>query len=256
VSFTGSVVTGKKIMVAAAESNLKKVTLELGGKSPCVVFDDVDVDHAVRVCDAGLFMHQGQVCTAGSRVFVHEKIYDSFVNKMKALNANKEVGDPRNGNTKVGPVVDSIQMKRVLEFIESGKKENAKLECGGERYNRKGYYIQPTIFTNVTENMQIYTQEIFGPVMVILKFKDMKEVIEKANQTVYGLAAAVLTRDIRNALTVAKGIRAGTVWINCYGNMDQRVPFGGYKQSGIGRESGKYALKEYTDVKTVYVSML
>jgi len=255
VAFTGEYTTGQIVMEAAAKSNLKRVSLELGGKSPNVVFADADLDAAVEGAYFGLFFNQGQCCCAGSRLFVEEKVHDQFVEKVLKKARSQKVGDPFDPETTQGPQVSQEQFNRVMGFIESGKKEGAKLLIGGNRCGSKGYFIEPTVFDNVTDNMKIAKEEIFGPVMNILKFKDVNEVIQRGNQTCFGLAAAVWTRDIAKAHRLANGLRAGTVWINCYDVFDAAAPFGGFKMSGFGRELGEYALELYTEVKTVYVNL-
>ncbi|HET6574616.1 MAG TPA: aldehyde dehydrogenase family protein [Fimbriiglobus sp.] len=255
LAFTGETSTGKLVMTAAAQSNLKRVSLELGGKSPNVVFADADLDAAVEGAYVGLFFNQGQCCVAGSRLFVEEKVYDRFVEKMVAKTRGRKVGDPFDPATEQGPQVSQEQFDRVMGYIDAGKKEGAKLLIGGERAGSKGYFVQPTVFTDVKDEMKIAREEIFGPVMSILKFRDADEVIERGNRTFYGLAAAVWTKDIQKALRLANGLRAGTVWVNCYDIFDAAAPFGGYKMSGIGRELGEYALQMYTEVKTVTVAL-
>ena len=251
VAFTGSTEVGHLIMEAAAKSNLKPVTLELGGKSPNIIFADVDLDAAVEGAHMGLFSNQGQSCCAGSRVFVEETIYDQFVERSIARASKRIVGDPFDPRTELGPLVDQTQFDKVMGYVESGRNERATLACGGNRIGNRGYFIQPTVFADVQDDMQIAREEIFGPVMSIISFKSLDEVISRANRTKYGLAAAVWTRDIKKALAVANGVRAGTVWVNCYNVMDTRAPFGGFKQSGIGRELGEYGLQQYTQVKSV-----
>jgi aldehyde dehydrogenase (NAD+) len=255
VAFTGEYLTGQLIMEAAAKSNLKRVTLELGGKSPNVVFADADLDAAVEGAYFGLFFNQGQCCCAGSRLFVEEKIHDQFVDRMLKKAKTRRVGDPFDPATEQGPQVSQEQYDRVMGYIEAGKKEGAKLLCGGKRVGDKGFFIEPTVFDDVQDEMKIAREEIFGPVMNILKFKNVDEVIRRGNNTFYGLAAAVWTRDIAKAHRLASALRAGTVWINCYDVFDPAAPFGGYKMSGQGRELGEYALEAYTEVKTVYVSL-
>jgi len=255
VAFTGSTEVGQLIMEAAAKSNLKRITLELGGKSPNIVFADTDLDEAVEGAHFGLFFNNGQCCCAGSRVFVEEKIYDQFVEKSGARARRRTVGDPFDPKTEQGPQVDQIQFDKVMGYIESGRHEGAKLVCGGDRVGDRGYFIEPTVFSDVQDDMKIAREEIFGPVMSIIPFKSADEVVERANRTNYGLAAAVWTRDIKKAHAIANSVRAGTVWVNCYNVLDTRAPFGGFKQSGIGRELGEYGLQQYTEIKTVTVKL-
>ncbi|XP_021365246.1 aldehyde dehydrogenase, mitochondrial-like isoform X2 [Mizuhopecten yessoensis] len=251
VAFTGSTEVGKLVMQAAGCSNLKRVSLELGGKSPLVIFADSDIDAAVYWAHAGIMNNHGQNCCAGSRTFVEESIYDEFVQKSKQMAEFRMVGDPFEDATQQGPQVDEEQFKKILSYVEAGKAEGAKLEFGGERHGDKGYFIKPAVFSNVTNEMKIAREEIFGPVQTIIKFKDLDEAIEKANSTKYGLAAGVITKDINKAMMFAQNVDAGSVWINCYDMITPQTPFGGFKQSGQGRELGEYALKEYTEVKTV-----
>jgi aldehyde dehydrogenase (NAD+) len=255
VAFTGSTEVGHLIMEAAARSNLKPVTLELGGKSPNIIFEDVDLDEAVEGAHLGLFSNQGQSCCAGSRVFVEDTIYDRFVEKSVARARKRVVGDPFDPNTELGPLVDQMQLEKVMGYIDSGRAERATLSCGGDRIGDRGYFVQPTVFADVQDDMKIANEEIFGPVMSIIPFRSLEEVITRANRTKYGLAGAVWTRDMKKALAVANGVRAGTVWVNCYNVLDTRAPFGGFKQSGIGRELGEYGLQQYTQVKTVIAKL-
>jgi aldehyde dehydrogenase (NAD+) len=255
VAFTGSTEVGHLIMRAAADSNLKRVTLELGGKSPNIIFADAEMDKAVEGSHQALFFNQGQCCCAGSRTFVEEKCYDEFVSKSVERAKKRKVGNPFDKNTEQGPQVDQEQFNKVMGYIDVGKKENAKLMTGGNRVGEKGYFIEPTVFADVQDNMTIAREEIFGPVMSILKFKDLNEVVDRANKSLYGLAAAVWTKDITKAHAIADGVRAGTVWVNCYDVFDAAAPFGGFKQSGIGRELGEYGLANYTEVKTVTVKL-
>ena len=255
VAFTGSTEVGHLIMEAAARSNLKRVTLELGGKSPNIVFADTNIDEAVEGAHFGLFFNHGQCCCAGSRVFVEQKIYDEFVDKSAERARKRTVGDPFDPKTEQGPQVDEAQFDKIMNYIGSGRNEGAKLVCGGDRVGNKGYFVQPTVFADVKDNMTIAQEEIFGPVMSIIPFKGLEEVVDRSNKTTYGLAAAVWTRDIQKALAVANSVRAGTVWVNCYNVLDTRAPFGGFKQSGIGRELGEYGLQQYTEVKTVTVKL-
>src|SRR6267142_1203481 len=251
----GCTEVGHLIMRAAADSNLKRVTLELGGKSPNIVFADADMDKAIEGAHFALFFNQGQCCCAGSRLYVEEKAYDEFVEKSAARAKKRTVGNPFDKNTEQGPQVDQDQFNKVMGYIDTGKKEKAKLVAGGNRVGEKGYFIEPTVFADVQDDMKIAQEEIFGPVMSILKFKDINEVVERANKSLYGLAAAVWTKDITKAHAIADGVRAGTVWVNCYDVFDAAAPFGGYKQSGIGRELGEYGLSNYTEVKTVTIKL-
>ena len=255
VAFTGSGEVGHLIMEAAGRSNLKRVSLELGGKSPNIVFADADMDQAIEGSHFALFFNQGQACCAGSRLFVEDKVYDEFVDKSVARANRRTVGDPFDASTEQGPQIDSIQFDKVMSYIDSGSREGAELLCGGKRVGDRGYFIEPTVFANVKDEMKIAREEIFGPVMSIIRFRDLDEVIDRANNTPYGLAAAVWTRDISKAHAIANNVRAGTVWINCFDVFDAAAPFGGFKQSGIGREMGEYALQQYTEVKTVTVKL-
>jgi aldehyde dehydrogenase (NAD+) len=255
VAFTGSTEVGHLIMQAAAETNLKRVTLELGGKSPNIVFADADMEQAVEGSHFALFFNQGQCCCAGSRVFVEDKIYDEFVKRSTDRAKRRKVGDPLDRSTEQGPQVDDAQFEKVLSYVEAGKREGAKLMCGGDRVGDRGYFVAPTVFAEVKDDMKIAQEEIFGPVMSILKFKDMDELVDRANKTMYGLAAAVWTRDIGKAHFIANNVRAGTVWVNCFDVFDAAAPFGGFKQSGMGRELGEYGLQQYSEVKTVTVKL-
>jgi len=251
VAFTGSTEVGRKVMAAAARSNLKRVSLELGGKNPNIVFADADMDAAVEGAHAALFFNQGQSCCAGSRTFVEASAWDQFVERSVARAKKRRVGDPFSPRTEQGPLVDAAQFAKVQGYIEAGQREAARLVAGGNRVDGPGYFLEHTVFADVTDSMSIAREEIFGPVMSILKFQSTEEVIERANATSYGLAAGVWTRDIGKANAVANGVRAGTVWMNCYNVLDPAAPFGGFKQSGIGRELGEYGLQQYTEVKTV-----
>uniref|UniRef100_A0A3B3W099 Aldehyde dehydrogenase, mitochondrial-like n=1 Tax=Poecilia latipinna TaxID=48699 RepID=A0A3B3W099_9TELE len=245
------ILVGHLIQQAAGSSNLKKVTLELGGKSPNIILSDANLENAVEQSHIGLFFNQGQCCCAGSRVFVQSDVYDEFVERSVARAERRVVGDPFDFKTEQGPQVDQEQFNKILGYISSGKREGAKLMCGGGVAADRGYFIQPTVFGDVQDNMIIAREEIFGPVMQIFKFKTLEEVITRANDTKYGLAASVFTTDIDKANYVSSGLRAGTVWINCYNVFASQAPFGGYKASGNGRELGEYGLEAYTEVKTV-----
>ncbi|MBA0773783.1 hypothetical protein Gotri_009036 [Gossypium trilobum] len=251
VAFTGSTDTGKIVLELAAKSNLKPVTLELGGKSPFIICEDADVDKAVELAHFALFFNQGQCCCAGSRTFVHERVYDEFIEKAKARALRRVVGDPFRKGVEQGPQIDTEQFEKVLRYIRAGIESNATLECGGDRLGTKGYFVQPTVFSNVMDDMLIAKDEIFGPVQSILKFKDIDEVIRRANNTRYGLAAGVFTKSVETANTLTRALRAGTVWVNCFDVFDAAIPFGGYKMSGIGREKGIYSLHNYLQVKAV-----
>jgi len=255
VAFTGSTIVGRTIMKAAASSNLKNVTLELGGKSPNIVFNDANIDEAIGWANSGIYYNHGQSCCAGSRIYVQEGIYDEFVAAFKDRAEKNKVGDPFAADTYQGPQVSQLQYDRIMGYIESGRVEGATVETGGRRHGDKGYFIQPTIFTNVTPEMKIMQEEIFGPVCAIAKFKTEEEVIKMGNDTSYGLAAAVHTKDINTALRVSNALRAGTVWVNCYGLLSTALPFGGFKQSGIGRELGEAALANYTQSKAVAINL-
>uniref|UniRef100_A0A5B6ZUI9 Aldehyde dehydrogenase domain-containing protein n=1 Tax=Davidia involucrata TaxID=16924 RepID=A0A5B6ZUI9_DAVIN len=255
LAFTGSTDTGKIVLELAARSNLKPVTLELGGKSPFIVCEDADIDKAVELAHFALFFNQGQCCCAGSRTYVHERVYDEFLEKAKARALRRVVGDPFKKGVEQGPQIDSEQFEKVLRYIRSGIESDATLECGGGRLGSKGFYIEPTVFSNVQDDMLIAKDEIFGPVQSILKFKDLDEVIRRANTTPYGLAAGVFTSNIDTANTLSRALRAGTVWVNCFDVFDAAIPFGGYKMSGIGREKGIYSLHNYLQVKAVVTSL-
>jgi len=257
VAFTGSTVVGKEIMRGAADT-LKRVTLELGGKSPNIVFADSDMNAAVKGAINGIFFGKGEVCCAGSRLFVESKVQDEFMEKLAAQAAKLKPGDPLDPKTRLGAIVSQEQMNTVLGYIESGKKEGAQVLVGGKRASvngDKGFFIEPTIFGGVKNDMKIAQEEIFGPVLATLSFDDVDQVADLANQNPYGLAAAIWTNDIKKAHALSRRLRAGTVWINTYGMMDASLGFGGFKQSGIGRELGMHALEYYTELKTVWLAM-
>lgn len=251
VAFTGSTEVGRLLMEASAKSNLKRVTLELGGKSPLIIFDDADLDTAVEVADNAGFFNMGQVCVAGSRVYVQEGIYDEFLERSIKRAKAKVVGDPFQAGVEHGPQVDQAQFEKIMRYIALGKEEGARLMTGGNRHGNKGLFIEPTIFSDVKDSMKIAQDEIFGPVMAVMKFKTLEEVLQRANDTRYGLAAGVMTKNIDVANQAARALKAGTVWINTFHIVDPAVPFGGYKMSGIGRENGILGLQEYLQVKSV-----
>ncbi|KAI9004509.1 putative Iad1-indole-3-acetaldehyde dehydrogenase [Hyaloraphidium curvatum] len=254
VAFTGSARTGRLLLQGASKTNLKKVSLELGGKSPAIVFDDCDIDQAVQWCHMGIFFNHGQVCCASSRVYVHEGIKDKFLEKYTAAAQAIKVGDQFDPATNQGPQVDEIQFNSIMKYIETGKSEG-KLVTGGKRHGDKGFFIEPTIFTDVPDSAKIMREEIFGPVVAVNTFKDEAEIIKRANDTTYGLAAAVFTKDLNRAIRVSNALQAGTVWVNCYNIIQNSTPFGGYKESGQGRELGEYALELWTQVKSVKINL-
>ncbi|MCZ6696542.1 MAG: aldehyde dehydrogenase family protein, partial [Acidobacteria bacterium] len=251
---TGSTAVGQEIMRRAA-GTLKRVTLELGGKSPNIVLADADLDAAVRGAMNGIFFNKGEVCTAGSRLFLEESLHEPFLDRLTTHVKKLQQGDPLHPKTRVGPQVSEAQMNRVLSYIEKGSSEGARLVCGGARPSGTGYFVQPTIFDGVRHSMTIAREEIFGPVLSVIRFKDFDEVLAAANDTRYGLAAAVWTRDVKKAHIAARRLQAGTVWINTYGLYDNAMPFGGYKMSGFGRELGHHGLMEYTQTKSVWIDL-
>lgn len=256
VAFTGSTATGKMIMQAAASSNLKNVTLECGGKSPLIVFDDCDLAQAVSWSYIGIFDGKGEVCTSTSRILVQDSIYDKFIELFtKYTKENTVIGGPFEDKTNFGSQVSKVQYEKILSYIESGKEAGAKVAYGGMKATEKGYYITPTIFTDCTQDMKIVKEEIFGPVVAISKFSTTAEALKKANDTSYGLAAALFTQNITKAHKVASKLQAGMVWINSSQDSHFGIPFGGYKSSGIGRELGSYALDAYTQTKAVHVNL-
>ena len=257
IAFTGSTAVGREIMRGAADG-LKRVTLELGGKSPNIVFADSDLDDAVKGAMNGIFYGKGEVCNAGSRLFLESKIQDAFIDKLVARTKKMQPGDPLDPKTRLGAVVSQEQMQTVLDYIESGKREGAKLIAGGNRVSLdggQGFFIEPTIFAAVNNNMQIAQEEIFGPVLATLSFDDVGQVVDLANRNPYGLAAAVWTRDVKKAHNISRQLKAGTVWINTYGLLNAALPFGGYKSSGFGRELGMHAIEHYTELKMVWLNL-
>ena len=259
ISFTGSVATARKLLANSAVSNLKRLSLELGGKSPNIVFPDADFDAAVRAALWGVFGNKGEMCTAASRLLLHEDIYDRFLEELAARARKLRLGNPLDPATQMGPQISARQMDRILDYIEIGKQEGARLVCGGERDTEgdkaHGYFVKPTIFADVTPAMRIATEEIFGPVLCAIRFRDAEDAIRIANSTTYGLASAVWTRDLKLAHRMAAEIKAGSVWVNTYNAFDSASPFGGYKQSGFGRDLGSYALEQYTNVKSVWIAL-
>ncbi|KAL2203200.1 aldehyde dehydrogenase [Sarocladium strictum] len=255
IAFTGSTATGRTIMKAAS-ANLKNITLECGGKSPSIVFEDADLEQAAKWCHGGIMGNMGQVCTSTSRIYVQDTIYDKFLEKfLEVTKANAQVGDPFKEDTYQGPQISKPQFDKILSYIEQGKQSGARLLHGGAKVGDKGYFLEPTVFADTTEDMTIVKEEIFGPVVAISKFSTEAEVIAKANDTSYGLAAALFTEKIRKAHKVARKLQAGMVWINSSGDSHFGIPFGGYKSSGIGRELGQYAIDAYTQPKAVHVNL-
>ncbi|KYQ90465.1 aldehyde dehydrogenase [Tieghemostelium lacteum] len=261
VGFTGSTKIGKLVQVSATNSNLKHVSLELGGKSPVIVFSDTKnpsetttqslFEKAIVDSYHGLFWNAGQCCSAGSRIYVQEQVYDEFVQRMHTMVKNRVLGDPLDSKTDQGPQVNKFQMESVLRYCQIGQNEGARLVCGGKRHGTKGYYIEPTIFADVQDHMTIAREEIFGPVMCIFKFKTISEVIERANNSIYGLVGSVFTRDFNTSLVVSEQLDVGLVWVNSFNIIDATIPWGGTKQSGIGRDLSQYCLNQYTETKSI-----
>ena len=259
ISFTGSTVTGREIM-RLASGTMKSVALETGGKSPLIVFDDADLFNAVKWTHYGVYANAGQICTSTARIYIHEKIYDDFVKLFLEYTKKQAiVGDPWDDNTWVGPVASKTQFDRILSYIDVAKKEGATLMRGGEvapnRPNGKGYFIEPTVFADATPTMRISREEVFGPFAIFAKFSSQEEVVRLANDTEYGLSAALFTKDVTRAIRVSEQLQAGTVWINSSNTSDPRIPFGGYKQSGIGHENGQIGLESYSTLKAVYINL-
>src|SRR5215813_7660417 len=253
VTFTGSPGVGRGIMKGAA-GNFKRVSLELGGKSANVIFDDADLDAATKAAAAGIFFNAGQVCSAGSRVLVQEKAYDEVVERLAARAKSLRMGDPLDRSTALGPVISERQMKSILDYVDVGRNEGAMLVTGGEKVGKRGYFISPAVFANVKHEMRISQEEIFGPVVSVIKFKDEADALKLANGTAYSLAAGVWSRDIGRVQRFAKRARAGTVWINTYGYTDVRLPWGGERDSGLGREHGTAAIENFTEPKAVWIN--
>ncbi|HXJ94340.1 MAG TPA: aldehyde dehydrogenase family protein [Terriglobia bacterium] len=259
VAFTGSIRSARALLKASGESNLKRLSLELGGKSPNVIFPDADLDAALPAAFWAIYANKGEVCSAGSRLLLHEDVHDQFVEKLVEKASKMRVGDPLDPKTEMGAQISQTQLDRILGYIQSGKDEGAKLLCGGARdtdgVKSRGYFMKPTVFTGVKPEMKIAQEEIFGPVLSVMKFKDEEEAVAISNGTIYGLVSAVWTRDVQRAHRLARQIKAGVVWINTYNGFDSAAPFGGYKQSGFGREMGMHALESYTQVKAVWVAL-
>jgi aldehyde dehydrogenase (NAD+) len=257
VAFTGEDKTGRKILEASA-GNLKRVSLELGGKAPNIVFGDADIDAAVRGAITGIFFNQGQVCCAGSRLFLEKGIHDEFMTKLTARVAKMRQGNGMEETTQIGPQVSKEQQERVINYIKIATGEGANLACGGAAPGgdlAKGYFVKPTIFTGVNNEMRIAQEEVFGPVLAVIPFNNMEDVAEQANKTTYGLSAGVWTSNVKTAHKLAAHIKAGTIWVNAFNALDPAIPFGGYKMSGYGRELGKHSLDLYTNIKSVWVNI-
>ena len=259
ISFTGSIRTARSLMKASGESNLKRLSLELGGKNPNIIFPDADLNEALKSAFSGIFSNKGEVCSSGSRLLLHQDIHDQFLDMLVEKAKAMKVGDPLDAASEMGSQISEAQMKRILGYLEAGRREGATVMCGGERDTEgakaKGYFIKPTIFSGVTPEMKIAQEEIFGPVLSVIKFKDAEQAVSIANGTIYGLVSAVWTKDIQLAMRMAADIKAGSVWINTYNGFDSASPFGGYKQSGFGRDLGAYALEQYTNVKSVWIAL-
>ncbi|WP_458354333.1 aldehyde dehydrogenase family protein [Peribacillus frigoritolerans] len=254
IAFTGSTDTGRLIMQAATK-NLKPVSLELGGKSPNIVFDDANLEDAVNGAMFGIYFAQGQVCASGSRLFVQESIYDKFMDRFASKVQSIRVGNPLEATTQMGPQVSAQQLKTIEKYVAVGLEEGAELVTGGQRGNKNGYYFTPTIFGDVTNEMTIAREEIFGPVVSVIRFKDEEDALRQANDTIYGLASGIWTNDLKRAHRMARGIQAGTVYVNTYSMLDSTTPFGGMKQSGFGRELGVQAMDMYTQSKSVWIDL-
>ncbi|MBV9506752.1 MAG: aldehyde dehydrogenase family protein [Acidobacteriia bacterium] len=253
VTFTGSPGVGREILRGSA-GNLKRVTLELGGKSANIIFPDANLDSAVKAAGAGIFFNSGQVCSAGSRVLVHERVYNEVVERLSERAQRMRLGDPRDAATSMGPLVSATQMKRVLDYIELGSREGAQITAGGARYGERGYFVAPTVFAGVAHEMRISQEEIFGPVAAVIRFTDETDAIRLANGTSYSLAAGVWSADIERVHRLARKLKAGTVWINTFGPTDVRLPWGGMRDSGFGREHGDIAIENFTEPKVVWIN--
>jgi aldehyde dehydrogenase (NAD+) len=253
VTFTGSPAVGRQILRGAA-GNLKRVTLELGGKSANIIFPDADLESAAKAAASGIFFNAGQVCSAGSRILAHRSVYDEVVERLVARAQGLRLGDPRDPGTAMGPLVSATQMQRVLDYIEIGRQDGARIATGGTRHGERGYFVSPTVFADVAHKMRIAQEEIFGPVAAVIPFDDDEEAIRIANGTAYSLAAGVWSRDIARVHRFAKRLKAGTVWVNTYGPTDVRLPWGGARDSGFGREHGDVALDNFTEPKVVWIN--
>ncbi|MBX9670242.1 MAG: aldehyde dehydrogenase family protein [Candidatus Obscuribacterales bacterium] len=256
IAFTGEDKTGQ-LIVQASVKTLKRVSLELGGKAPNIVFADADIEAAVNGAITGIFFNQGQVCCAGSRLFLEKSIHDEFMSRLLDRVGKMRQGSGLDEKTQIGPQVSKDQQERVLSYVDIAKKEGAKLACGGEQPEdlKKGYFVKPTIFTNVKNDMRIAQEEVFGPVLAVIPFEGMDDVADQANKVRFGLSGAVWTKDVKKAHKFASHIKAGTIWVNCYNVFDPAVPFGGYKMSGYGRELGKHSIELYSNIKSVWVNM-
>jgi len=255
ISFTGSTKVAKLVQMMAGKSNMKRVTLQTVSKSPFVIFDDADIDWSAMTSHLSVFMSAGTACCTSTKIYVHEAIYDKFVHKCADLCKNRVLGDPFDNRTEQGPQIDEHMFNEVIQYIELGRKEGAKVLTGGKRWGNKGWYIEPTVLSDVTDNMQIAREEMTGPVMTILKFRTIDEVIDRINDSYYGLDAGVFTRDTDKALYFAQAVRTGNVWINHHISITPQIPFGGYKQSGVGREAGKDGLYEFTEIKSIVMKV-
>jgi phenylacetaldehyde dehydrogenase len=255
VAFTGSTEVGRAIVAASSESNLKKVTLELGGKSPVLIFDDANLDLATAVASFGTFIHSGQACVCGSRIFAQRGVYEQVVERIATMGNNLKLGGPKEEGSMIGPLISAKQLTRVMGYIDQGKSDGVEIVTGGHRLDRRGYFVHPTVLTSVKTTSRLFQEEIFGPVVTILPFDDDDEAVALANDSTYGLAATAWTRDLGRAHRIAKRLKAGTVGLNCQMQFDHSMPFGGYKQSGWGYESGKAGLETYLQTKTVWAQM-